>query len=294
MESLTPGDGYGQECGYPMAKGMHPIRLDENRVLKTKLLDTGEAQAMEFIAKATTIPVPKVFEAKVFEARYIGKKRGERFCIVMEYIPGKPLNVIWNDLSDNQKINICLQIDGYLAQLRTLTGDRIMAADGGALDVGLYEKRFLGPFDSVKEFHHALGKGESNSLGNGHGIHFAHADLAPRNILVDENTGRINAVIDWERAGWYPEYWDFVRMDYDRPLKREMGGYTKLWKSLFTRLYEDESSAMQDLVRRTVAPYPDGTRMEPRPDILLSYASRAKELRETFEQVTNSSGMTSG
>ncbi|KAM5448519.1 hypothetical protein MaudCBS49596_005313 [Microsporum audouinii] len=201
----------------------------------------------------------------------------------MKYILGKPLNIIWKDLSEDQKTNICLQINGYLAQFRKLTGDRIMAVDDGALDVGLYERRWLGPFNSVKEFHHSLAKGEPNNLGDDHTIHFAHADIAPGNIIVDENTGRINAIVDWERAGWYPEYWDFVRMDYDRPTMREMGGYTKLWKSLFTHIYADERSAMMDLNQRTVVPYPDGNLLEPLPDILPSFASHAKQLQKSFE-----------
>ncbi|KAJ5229572.1 hypothetical protein N7489_010280 [Penicillium chrysogenum] len=32
-----------------------------------------------------------------------------------------------------------------------------------------------------------------------------HADIAPRNILVDEQNN-VTGVIDWEYAGWYPEY----------------------------------------------------------------------------------------
>ncbi|DAA73964.1 TPA_exp: Uncharacterized protein A8136_3746 [Trichophyton benhamiae CBS 112371] len=277
VDPFTPKEGYGQECGYPLIPRMHPIRLDESRVLKRKFDDSGERQAMELIAKTTTIPVPKVFEA-----RYVDREEGKNFYIVMEYIPGKPLNVAWNDLSESQRKATCLEIDGYLAQLRKLTGDRIMAADGGALDVGLYQRRYLGPYDTEQEFHHALGKGEPHDLGNNHTIHFAHADLAPRNIIVDD-TGHINAIVDWERAGWYPEYWDLVRMYTDPPLKREMNGYTKLWKTLFTRTYEDECNAMVDLVQRTIPPYPDGVRSERRPGVLASYSSHAEELRKTLE-----------
>ncbi|EZF26307.1 hypothetical protein H112_01520 [Trichophyton rubrum D6] len=225
VDPFTPKEGYGQECGYPLVPRMHPIRLDESRVLKRKFDDSGERQAMELIAKTTTIPVPKVFEA-----RYVDREE----------------------------------------------------ADGGALDVGLYQRRYLGPYDTEQEFHHALGKGEPHDLGNNHTIHFAHADLAPRNIIVDD-TGHINAIVDWERAGWYPEYWDLVRMYTDPPLKREMNGYTKLWKTLFTRTYEDECNAMVDLVQRTIPPYPDGVRSERRPSVLASYSSHAEELRKTLE-----------
>ncbi len=38
-----------------------------------------------------------------------------------------------------------------------------------------------------------------------------HGDIAPRNILVDES-GRITGIIDWELAGWYPEYWEYANI----------------------------------------------------------------------------------
>jgi aminoglycoside phosphotransferase len=42
-----------------------------------------------------------------------------------------------------------------------------------------------------------------------HGIVFTHGDLRPRNIIV--KNGRITAIVDWEMAGWYPDYWEFVK-----------------------------------------------------------------------------------
>ncbi|OJJ31905.1 hypothetical protein ASPWEDRAFT_43931 [Aspergillus wentii DTO 134E9] len=40
---------------------------------------------------------------------------------------------------------------------------------------------------------------------------FAHGDIAPRNIMVDEN-GNIIGIIDWEYAGWYPDYWEYAQI----------------------------------------------------------------------------------
>ncbi|KAH8179737.1 sulfate permease family protein [Sarocladium implicatum] len=40
---------------------------------------------------------------------------------------------------------------------------------------------------------------------------FTHGDLAPRNIMVD-SAGRINGILDWELAGWYPDYWEQASM----------------------------------------------------------------------------------
>jgi hypothetical protein len=41
-------------------------------------------------------------------------------------------------------------------------------------------------------------------------ITFSYADLNPTNIMVKD--GYITAIIDWEFAGWYPEYRDYCKM----------------------------------------------------------------------------------
>lgn len=43
---------------------------------------------------------------------------------------------------------------------------------------------------------------------------FTHADLCPRNILIRD--GKVCAIIDWEFAGWYPEYWEYTKVHYDK------------------------------------------------------------------------------
>jgi thiamine kinase-like enzyme len=50
---------------------------------------------------------------------------------------------------------------------------------------------------------------------------FTHADLNARNILADRaaragerSTGggwRVSGIVDWETAGYYPEYWDYTK-----------------------------------------------------------------------------------
>jgi aminoglycoside phosphotransferase (APT) family kinase protein len=41
---------------------------------------------------------------------------------------------------------------------------------------------------------------------------FAHADLNPGNVLV--HNGRLSGFVDWEFAGWYPEYWEYSKACY--------------------------------------------------------------------------------
>jgi aminoglycoside phosphotransferase (APT) family kinase protein len=42
-------------------------------------------------------------------------------------------------------------------------------------------------------------------------VFFSHGDLTLGNIIISPEPNsptKIAAIIDWEQAGWYPEYWD--------------------------------------------------------------------------------------
>ncbi|KAG7129493.1 hypothetical protein HYQ46_010110 [Verticillium longisporum] len=47
-------------------------------------------------------------------------------------------------------------------------------------------------------------------------IYFTHGDLTLGNIIVSGVAGsrRIDGIIDWEQAGWYPEYWEYCKLLY--------------------------------------------------------------------------------
>ncbi|KAJ8482001.1 hypothetical protein ONZ51_g5642 [Trametes cubensis] len=49
-----------------------------------------------------------------------------------------------------------------------------------------------------------------------HRICFTHADLHAQNILVRDD-GQLAGIIDWEHAGWYPEYWEYTMIEYHMP-----------------------------------------------------------------------------
>ena len=53
----------------------------------------------------------------------------------------------------------------------------------------------------------------SDSHGVKHDVIFEHADLNPRNILVD-GSGKISGIVDWKCAGWYPEYWEYTKAHF--------------------------------------------------------------------------------
>lgn len=99
----------------------------------------------------------------------------------------------------------------------------VASVDGGSLfdcRVAGPSLRF-GPFRSISDFHLHLREGvrfdprlglEVQDLIKRHGrywpIVFTHGDISSLNILIqgDEVVG----IVDWETAGWYPEYWEYT------------------------------------------------------------------------------------
>lgn len=69
-----------------------------------------------------------------------------------------------------------------------------------------------------------------------HKILFTHGDLSPTNIIVKE--GRIVGIVDWEYAGWYPEYWEFVQ--FFRAVYADYRDYADI---IFATLYPAELMA---------------------------------------------------
>ncbi|KND87027.1 hypothetical protein TOPH_08325 [Tolypocladium ophioglossoides CBS 100239] len=50
---------------------------------------------------------------------------------------------------------------------------------------------------------------QDSNLPDTYDIRFTHADLSWENILVDVRTGKVNAILDWEMAGFWPEWWEY-------------------------------------------------------------------------------------
>jgi aminoglycoside phosphotransferase (APT) family kinase protein len=85
----------------------------------------------------------------------------------------------------------------------------------------------MGPFSSVETFYNYLFAPASDHTfksdteyqktlsraerlqNRQHRIVFTHGDFKAHNILVDDD-GHLSGFLDWESAGWYPEYWEFT------------------------------------------------------------------------------------
>lgn len=133
-------------------------------------------------------------------------------------------------MTDGQLDAAAQDLKDYLTELRRIpnnTGSRFSICNslgGGILDwrIGDSQRKQL-RFHDETEFNQFLTTDLpldedawtqiSKSHGVKHDIVFTHADLNLRNILVDE-MGRISGIVDWECAGWYPEYWEYSKMHF--------------------------------------------------------------------------------
>lgn len=199
--------------------GCKVFRVDEKTVVKTGD-DTrmAEAAAMSFVREKTGLPVPKVLDA------YVDAESSNVF-IVMEYIDGRPLDEKWDSYSELQKRSIECQLEKYLKEMRQISGTFVGSVDGSLCHDPLFDDAptLSGPFESEAAFHEGLvsvmkEKGYSAWTDMvirfiekipPHRIVFTHNDIAPRNILVRD--AKVVGIVDWEFAGFYPEYWEYVK-----------------------------------------------------------------------------------
>lgn len=63
-------------------------------------------------------------------------------------------------------------------------------------------------FESTAKYEEALLRAKKIQQ-HSHRITFTHGDFKFHNILVD-GEGHLSGFLDWESAGWYPEYWEFT------------------------------------------------------------------------------------
>ncbi|KPM41702.1 hypothetical protein AK830_g4845 [Neonectria ditissima] len=170
--------------------------------------EPNEAVALRFVKEHTTIPVPDVISS-------------DWDRITMEYIEGQTLKEAWPSLTPDQRSDILAQLRGYIAQMRALGGIYLGRLDGQGVVVPSVMTRSGGPFGSLVEFHDWLVRPPKRTqaesmywhqittqLGADYPIVFTHGDIAARNIMVRD--GRVVALLDWEWAGWCPEYWEYV------------------------------------------------------------------------------------
>lgn len=204
------------------AVGPHGVRVSPNRMIKGPCHEP-ELAALKYVAEHTSIPVPRVFKAHYHDSH---------LYIKMQYVCGIDLQVAWRCCLSHDKKHIITEVVDYINQLRKLEppqeGIVASASCDKVLDYRVGSSPF-GPFSNHEGFHSYLRvnipiDGCSKTIGpevtechsRCYRSCFTHADLAPRNIIVDMDNKKVSAIVDWEFSGWYPEFWEYAKAHYSQ------------------------------------------------------------------------------
>lgn len=190
-------------------------RISETMIVKRGNVAT-EAKTMMFIREHTRIPVPAVH--LVFAACGVT-------YLVMEYVPGGDLQHLWPTLQVSEQQSVLSQIQQYIHELRAITPSSLTPGPpgGGVCHGGWFsENRDFKSHQDIVDFWNLKfipynindnGNSTSEIPPNGsrfvadHPLVFSHCDIVPRNLILREGTVWM---IDWEQAGWYPEYVEYA------------------------------------------------------------------------------------
>ena len=206
---------------------------------------TGEFEALKH-ARSLGVPVPTALE-------YLP----ERQTIYMEYVEGDCLESVWPSMTEDEKKTVAQQLGQSLSLMRSTRQTEVLigAIRGLARDCRRYGDYTGGPFTDIQSFNtfvldfytqcpQPIRDALHAKMRTDHSICFTHADLSPRNIIVKD--GKIQAILDWEFSGWYPEYWEYVKIFECKTKCKDWKNYAPY---IFEVAYGEELVTQQAILR---------------------------------------------
>ncbi|QQK47077.1 Protein kinase-like domain [Penicillium digitatum] len=173
-----------------------------------------EGETLKLVERYTSIPAPL----------QVDEYQGTHRFLIMTAMPGQTLDVVFHRLSYSERKQLSKDLKSVLSQLRSIPNEtlyRFGDSHGGPLFDYRFPSGICGPFHQISEFNAFLVHKHvrTETRDKIAAVHtrpyrsvFTHADLHPRNILIDR--GRLSGIVDWECAGFYPEYWEFTKLFY--------------------------------------------------------------------------------
>ncbi|KAI0596175.1 kinase-like domain-containing protein [Biscogniauxia sp. FL1348] len=182
-----------------------------------------EAANVQIVNTRTSIPCPRILASW---------REGDRFLSIEERVEGESLEDIFFNVTGADIARIGQQLGRHLTQLRGVTAPTMAMLDGRpVVDFRLFKplaNKAAAPPQGYEvcrtddDVRRQLSYAITGSLGGGAQLEafmarmpsaqpftFSHADVHEGNIMVDAD-GNFAALIDWELAGFYPVWWDFV------------------------------------------------------------------------------------
>ncbi|KAH0602148.1 hypothetical protein MHUMG1_01027 [Metarhizium humberi] len=158
-------------------RGLHVPRLGKECLLN-------EAEALQFVRQHTDIPVPAVNCHFEDDGAYY---------LITEYVEGVSIS----ELSEEHKVVVRQELEIHRAKLGTLKSSRL----GGPSGLVIPPYRVL----------HRAEKDDWNLRSTSNQEYIScHNDLSQQNIIVNPDTLKIRAIIDWEYAGFFPARFDYL------------------------------------------------------------------------------------
>ena len=235
---------------YGSSGSLYVQQLPFGMYIKTHSTSTTEAAKNEFgalalIRNSSALNVPQPLDLV---------SNGSRSYMVTGRLPGVPAQSVYARLGDEQLVLLAKDLSAYLAELRRIrkppglqTAAVSNIVGGGCIHARIDEAHGTtyqthGPFPDEAAFHdHLLTRrppAPDEVQSTGHAITFSHGDLALRNIIID-GWGRLVGLVDWENAGWYPEYWELTAFHSTIPQRR--------WKAVCSHIFADGQDYEREL-----------------------------------------------
>jgi len=220
------------------------------------------------VARAAGFPVPRV----ICYGEHLDSPHAP-ISIIMTKMQGSELGQVYKSLNPGEKDTIMSELKLYMDVMRSWTNPwgrtRICSVSGTAIRSLRVQQHIMGPFDNEQQLNEYLIRGTFNEgyqsaskfeeavakakegLEIPHKIVFTHGDLMDHNILV--HNGHLSAILDWEAAGWLPEYWEFTTAA--RLMRPGVWWYDFLTESLICGNYPKEFECAKALIPLTSGAY---------------------------------------
>ena len=207
-----------------IAGGVAVVKCSDDSVVKIvpNFEDYTEYTTMQYLRRhLPEIPIPTPLGVLVAE---------KTAYIFMSYVSGITLGSVWAQLPTRQKRSIADELNGILLKLRELKMPEEFSLGGvggeGCKDTRRHTRISREPIRCVSEFGDFIFSNpifgslvyieliRSMSRSHSPNICFTHGDLRPANIVVkadQQGNYSIRSILDWERAGFYPDYWEAIK-----------------------------------------------------------------------------------
>ncbi|KAK1143222.1 hypothetical protein N8T08_006921 [Aspergillus melleus] len=204
-----------------------------------------EPNALKLVEKYTSIPAPSLVD--------VGEHDGNTY-MVMTHIPGQSLAHVGHLMSYAERDRFADDLAACVKQLRTIPNNTPYkfgdTRGGPIIDHRIPDDRG-GPFNTEADFNNHLVSHlacnifdavDGLPIRQDHRSFFTHGDFHATNLLVEG--GRLSGIIDWECAGYLPEYWESTKAMYTsnwKPIQQA------IFYRVFGHEYDDELAAERKL-----------------------------------------------